>query len=88
MTLPSDPIQQIPTYSAALAAYEKLPVGAGAVRQRRRRGSQRNRSHPGTRTPAFEQSFPSFPIPGTVAQTWYFGAGGSLATSPDPAPEI
>ena len=38
--------------------------------------------------PAFEQSFASFPIPGTVAETWYLGAGGSLATSPAATPEV
>ena len=81
-----DPIQQIPTYSAALAAYEKLPSvrvlfddGAGAA--------PNGTITPGDPYPGFEQSFPSFPIPGTVAQAWYFGAGGSLATSPDPTPE-
>lgn len=29
-----------------------------------------------------------FPIPGAQAVTWYFGTGGSLATSPDPTPEV
>ncbi len=86
LTLPSDPIQQIPAYGAALAAYEKLPPvrvlfdnGAGAA--------PNGTVTPGDPYPGFEQSFPSFPVPGTVAQTWYFGAGGSLATSPDPTPE-
>ena len=107
LTLPYDPIQHIATYRAALAAYEQLPsvrvlfdngysppcpvtpatclppVGAG----------------PGVPRPGFEQSFSSFPIPGTVAETWYLGTGGSLAgpdpgatgplaTSPDQTPEV
>ena len=42
---------------------------------------------PGDPYPGFEQSFSSFPIPGTVASTWYFGAGGKLATSPATTPE-
>jgi uncharacterized protein len=77
VTLPADPIQQQPTYESALAAFEELPSirvlfdnGAGA-------------SPLGTKTagdpyPGFEESFSSFPIPGTKAQTWYFGPGGSL----------
>ena len=87
VTLPSDPIQQIPTYSAALAAYEKLPSvrvlfdnGGGTA--------PNGTTTPGDPYPEFEQSFPSFPIPGTIAQTWYLGTGGSLATSPDPTPEV
>jgi uncharacterized protein len=85
--LPSDPIQHIPSYTAALSAFEKLPQirvlfdnGAGAAPD--------GIVTPGDPYPGFEQSFSSFPIPGTIAQTWYLGAGGSLATSPDPTPEV
>ena len=87
VTLPADPIEQIPTYQAALTAYEQLPSvrvlfdnGAGAAPD--------GIVTAGDPYPGFEQSFASFPIPGTVAQTWYFGAGGSLATSPDPTSEV
>jgi predicted acyl esterase len=76
VTLPPDPIQQQPTYEGALAAFEQLkPIrvlfdnGAG--------GSQ-----PGAPDPGFEQSFPSFPIPGTAARSWYLSAGGALAAAP------
>ena len=77
VTLPSDPIQMQPTYESALAAFEALPQirvlfdnGAGA-------------SPLGTKTagdpyPGFEQTFSAFPVPGTTAQTWYFGPGGTL----------
>jgi uncharacterized protein len=72
VTLPRDPIQEQPTYDGALAAFEQLPSirilfdnGAG--------GSQ-----PGAPLPGFEQSFPSFPIPGTAGRAWYLGAGGAL----------
>jgi uncharacterized protein len=77
MTFPPDPIQTIPTYSAALAAFDKLPEirvlfdnGAG-------------KSPAGTLTagnpyPGFEDSFSSFPIPGTTARYWYFGPNGTL----------
>jgi uncharacterized protein len=87
VTLPPDPIQQIPTYGAALSAFEQLPEirvlfdnGAGEAPD--------GTFTPGDPYPGFEQSFSSFPIPGTVAGTWYFGAGGSLATDPDATPEV
>ncbi|HEX3615747.1 MAG TPA: CocE/NonD family hydrolase [Solirubrobacteraceae bacterium] len=88
LALPYDPIQHIASYQAALAAYEQLPSvrvlfdnGAGAA-------STGGTVTPGDPYPAFEQSFPSFPIPGTVAQTWYLGTGGSLATSPAQTSEV
>jgi hypothetical protein len=75
VTIPPDPIQLQPTYEGALAAFEKLPQirvlfdnGAG--------GPQ-----PGYPSPGFEQSWPSFPIPGTTGRTWYFGSDGALADS-------
>ncbi|MHB8246841.1 MAG: CocE/NonD family hydrolase [Acidimicrobiales bacterium] len=77
ITLPVDPIQSIPTYSAALAAFERLPAvtvlfdnGAGK--------SPTGSSTPGDPYPGFERGFSSFPVPGTVARTWYLGAGGKL----------
>ena len=76
VTLPPDPIQLQPTYATALAAFEKLPPirvlfdnGAGGLQ-------------PGHPVPAFEHSWPSFPIPGTTGRSWYLGAGGSLADAP------
>jgi hypothetical protein len=87
VSLPADPIQQIPDYQTALTAYEQLPSvrvlfdnGAGKA--------PNSTVTAGDPYPAFEQSFPSFPIPGTVAQTWYLGTGGSLATSPAGASEV
>src|SRR2546423_9319869 len=62
VTFPTDPIQQEPTYEGALAAFEALqPIrilfdnGAGG-------------SAAGQPKPGFEQSFSSFPIPGTAAR--------------------
>jgi predicted acyl esterase len=76
VTLPPDPIQQQPTYDGALAAFEQLPPirvlfdnGAG--------GSQAGAPNPG-----FEQSFPSFPAPGTVARSFYLAGHGALAAKP------
>ena len=72
VTLPADPIQNEPSYEAALAAFEALPPvrilfdnGAGG-------------SVPGAPVPGFEQSFDSFPPPGTAARAWYLGADGAL----------
>jgi predicted acyl esterase len=80
VTLPPDPIQQQPTYDGALAAFEQLKSirvlfdnGAG--------GSQAGAPNPG-----FEQSFASFPIPGTVARSWYLASGGALAARPPAHP--
>ena len=71
VTLPHDPIQDQPTYTAALAAFQAQPQvkvmfdnGAG--------GS------PGAPYPGFERDFSRFPIPGTRARSWYFGPNGTL----------
>jgi predicted acyl esterase len=76
VTFPPDPIQNQPTYDAALEAFEKLqPIrilfdnGAGG-------------SSPGHPLPGFEQSFASFPVPGASARSWYMEAGGALADRP------
>jgi predicted acyl esterase len=72
VTMPPDPVQLQPTYSGALQAFEQLkPIrilfdnGSG--------GPQ-----PGDPAPGFEQSWPSFPVPGTVARPWYLAPGGAL----------
>ncbi len=81
VTLPADRIQTIPTYQAALAAFEKLPEvrilfdnGAGT--------SPTHKSVPGNPYPGFEHSFSTFPVPGTVARTWYLGPKGTLTSRP------
>ena len=77
ITLPADPIQEQPTYEGALAAFEALPSirvlfdnGAGT--------SPTGSTTAGDPYPGFEQSFSAFPVPGTQAQSWYFGPGGAL----------
>jgi uncharacterized protein len=72
VTMPPDAIQLQPTYSGALAAFEQLPSirvlfdsGAGGAM-------------PGHPAPGFEHSWPSFPIPGTTARSWYLAPGGAL----------
>jgi uncharacterized protein len=77
VTLPSDPIQQIPSYDSALAAFEQLP----SVRVAFDNGAGTNpgaSNNPGDPYPGFEQSWPSFPVPGTTAKRWFFGAQGTL----------
>jgi predicted acyl esterase len=81
VTLPPDPIQQQPSYDAALAAFKALPKvrvlfdsGAGP--------SPAGDTTPGNPYPQFEQSFPTLPVPGTTAQQWYFGPGGNLSGRP------
>lgn len=78
VTLPVDPIQTIPSYSLALAAFEKQPQirvlfdnGAGT--------SPTGSSTPGDPYPGFERSFSSWPIAGSAAKAWYFGPNGALA---------
>ena len=77
VTLPPDPIQADPSYDSALAAFEALPSvrvlfdnGAGS-----NPGASNNDGDP---YPAFEASWPSFPIPGTTPKRWFLGAKGSL----------
>jgi predicted acyl esterase len=81
MTLPADPIQTMPTYDMALAAFEKLPQvrvlfdnGAGA--------SPTGRKIAGDPYPGFEQSFSALPVPGTIARQWYLAPKGVLADAP------
>ncbi|MGB9184414.1 MAG: CocE/NonD family hydrolase [Solirubrobacteraceae bacterium] len=81
VTLPPDPIQAQPTYQSALAAFEALPEvrvlfdnGAGT--------SPTGSTTPGDPYPAFEQSFSTFPIPGTTARHWYLGPNGVLNDQP------
>jgi predicted acyl esterase len=76
VTMPPDPIQAQPTLDAARTAFEQLPPirilfdnGAG--------GTQ-----PGQPQPGFEQSFSSFPIPGTTVGRWYLSDGGTLSQAP------
>src|SRR4051794_1284666 len=76
VTMPPDPIQAQPTYAGARASFEKLPAlrvlfdnGAGGTA-------------PGQPKPAYAKNFSRFPVPGTVARSWYLGAGGKLGARP------
>jgi hypothetical protein len=79
--LPPDPIQKKRRYAEALSAFTALPQvrvlfdnGAGT--------SPAGNTTPGNPYPTFEQSFSAFPIPGTVARSWYLGPEGALNDEP------
>lgn len=81
VTLPPDSIQSIPTYEAALAAFEALPSvrvlfdnGAGTTT-----GATGAAGDP---YPGYEDSFAKFPITGTRATSWYLGPSGTLTEKP------
>jgi uncharacterized protein len=75
VTLPSDPIQQQPSYEAALNLFQSQPSvrilfdngGGGA---------------PGTPYPGFERFFNRFPIPKTQARSWFFRPNGLMTGKP------
>jgi hypothetical protein len=71
VTLPDDPLQGLGNYAEALSAYQALP----SVRILFDNGAGRAA---GTPYPGFEQSFPSWPLPGTTARSWYLNADGAL----------
>jgi predicted acyl esterase len=80
-TLPADPIQSIPSYSAALAAFKKIPE----IRILFDNGGGKSPDHgskAGDPYPIFIRTFPKFPIPGTKPQFWYFRSGGKLGSKP------
>jgi hypothetical protein len=79
VALPHDPIQDEPTFAAALSAYQALPQvrilfdnGAGGTA-------------PGQPLPGFEQSFSRFPLPGTRARSFYLGPERTLSDAPSGA---
>jgi hypothetical protein len=81
VTLPVDSIQQVPTYNAALTAFEKLPAvrvlfdnGAGQ--------SPTQTATAGDPYAGYEHDYASLPVPGTVARSWYLGPNGALTGSP------
>ena len=76
-TFPPDPIQTTPSYAAALKMFQQTPEvrilfdnGAGK--------SPNGQSMPGDPYPGFTHYFPSIPVPGTKAERWFFGPGGTL----------
>ncbi len=77
INLPPDPIQEQPTYDAALAAFEQQkPIrilfdnGAGT--------GPTGSNQPGDPYPGYEHSFDTLPVPGTKATSFYFGRRSAL----------
>jgi predicted acyl esterase len=77
ITLPPDPIQRIPTYSAALAAFEKLPQVTVLFDNGAGKGPS-GQAQAGDPYAGFLRHFSTLPVPGTEARTWYFGPKGTL----------
>jgi len=76
VTMPSDPVQQEPTFAGAMKKFESFkPIrvlfdnGAGGTK-------------PGQPQPGFERSFDKFPILGTQARSWYLSNKRSLSGQP------
>ena len=72
VTMPPDPVQQQPTYEAALAEFERMPSvqidfdnGAGAA--------------PGQPRAGFTRGFERFPVPGIKGRSWHLSADGELS---------
>jgi uncharacterized protein len=75
VTLPPDPIQNQPSYEAALNLFQSQPQirvmfdnGAGGA--------------PGSPYPGFERFFNRFPIPKTRAASWFFRPNGLMTRKP------
>ncbi len=78
VTLPLDPIQLIPDYAQALAAFEAIPP----IRVLFENGAGRSPlldATPGNPYPSFEAAFDQYPPAGIAARTWYFGPDGTLS---------
>jgi uncharacterized protein len=80
IALPSDPVQGLSSYRAALQKFDAEPevrvmfdngAGKGPLGDGR----------PGDPYPGFQAGFRSFPVPGTQARSWYLGASGSLSAA-------
>ena len=78
VTLPEDPIQSMPDYASAKAAFEGQPP----VRIAFDNGAGRRAGQPYA---GFTADFKSFPPPGTAARRFYLGAGGTLTDAPPAA---
>ena len=72
-SLPPDPFAGVTSYEQAKTIFEKFP----RVRILFENGGG---ADPGAPEPRFEADYPSWPVPGTDATAWYFGADGSLAS--------
>ncbi len=74
--VPADPVESEPTYASALAAFDKTPEVTVGFDSGAAAGNA-----PGIPLPAFTATASRFPLPGTVARSWYFAPGGVLSPS-------
>ena len=80
IALPPDPVQGLSSYRTALTKFDAEP----RIRVMFDNGAGKGplgTGQPGDPYPAFEAGFRSFPVPGTRADSWYLGAGGSISTA-------
>lgn len=73
-TLPPDRFDAYPDYASALAAYQAEPP----VRVLWENGGGRN---PGEPYATAESDYASWPVPGTIAQSWYLEPDGKLSST-------
>ena len=82
VTLPPDPIQEIPKYSTGAVRPSRRSRRFGCcstTAQEPRRTAARRRAIPIPRSNSHSQRFP---IPGTTARSWYLGPEGTLSERP------
>jgi hypothetical protein len=82
VTLPSDSIQQAPTYSQAMSDFERLPQVTVAFDNGAGKSPPGGTQASGNPYAGFVKGFSSLPVPGTKAERWYLGANGALGTAP------
>ncbi len=82
VTLPQDPIQETPLYSQALSDFAKLPEVSVAFDNGAGKSPSGATQANGNPYAGFVKGFSSLPVPGTKAESWYLGAGGSLGSTP------
>ena len=76
--LTPDPVAAAPTYASALAKFNRTPAITVGFDSGAAAGNA-----PGIPLPAFTATASRFPFPGTVARSWSFAPGGTLAPSGD-----
>ncbi len=73
--VPADPVETAPSYHAALTLFDQTPEVTIGFDNGAAPGNT-----PGIPMPAFTAGAPSFPLPGTQADSWYLAPGGALST--------
>jgi uncharacterized protein len=82
ITLPADPIQTEPTYELALNAFKALPHVRVLFDNGAGKAPPGGTTAAGNPYPGYEKTFSEIPVPGTTAQSFYLGSGGTLTAAP------